>query len=210
MRDRLQSSECARYLKAMADPERLKIVQCLQQGPRIVAIATSAVREARNRERLLDPLRRREGIEVQVLSGRDEARFGVVAALESLSFRNGVVADLGGASLQLSRVRNRRVISTASLPLGAVRTTERFFKHDPPTPRELRALRAEIRARLHTALPSAELVIEDVPLVAYCPACAVERPLASPQELCCPACGTPTPEVVRDRELEVFALEIEP
>ncbi|HEU4439972.1 MAG TPA: hypothetical protein VFT36_12035 [Methylomirabilota bacterium] len=127
-----------------------------QQGPRIVAIATSAVREARNRERLLDPLRRREGIEVQVLSGRDEARFGVVAALESLSFRNGVVADLGGASLQLSRVRNRRVISTASLPLGAVRTTERFFKHDPPTPRELRALRAEIRARLAEALPPAE------------------------------------------------------
>jgi len=126
------------------------------QGPRIVAIATSAVRDAHNRERLLDPLRRREGIEVQVLSGRDEARFGVVAALESLSFGKGVVADLGGASLQLSRVRNGRVISTASLPLGAVRTTELFLKHDPPTPRELRALRAEIRTHLAAALPSAE------------------------------------------------------
>jgi exopolyphosphatase / guanosine-5'-triphosphate,3'-diphosphate pyrophosphatase len=127
-----------------------------EQGPRIVAIATSAVRDAHNRERLLDPLRRREGIEVQVLSGRDEARFGVVAALESLSFAKGVVADLGGASLQLSRVRNGRVISTASLPLGAVRTTELFLKHDPPTPRELRALRAEIRIHLAAALPSAE------------------------------------------------------
>ncbi|HUM14863.1 MAG TPA: hypothetical protein VL086_04165 [Candidatus Nitrosotalea sp.] len=126
------------------------------QGPRIVAIATSAVRDARNRERLLDPLRRDEGIEVQVLSGRDEARFGVVAALESLSFTRGVVADLGGSSLQLSRVRRGRVISTASLPLGAVRTTRRFLKHDPPTPRELRALRAEIRGQLAAALPLAE------------------------------------------------------
>jgi len=126
------------------------------QGPRIVAIATSAVRDARNRERLLDPLRRREGIEVQVLSGSDEARFGVVAALESLSFSKGVVADLGGASLQLSRVRNGRGTSTASVPLGAVRTTELFLKHDPPTPRELRALRAEIRTHLAAALPSAE------------------------------------------------------
>lgn len=126
------------------------------QGPRVVAIATSAVRDARNRERLLDPLRRREGIEVQVLSGSDEARFGVVAALESLSFSRGLVADLGGASLQLSRVRNGRVISTASVPLGAVRTTELFFKHDPPTPRELRALRGEICTRLAVALPSAE------------------------------------------------------
>ncbi len=126
------------------------------QGPRIVAIATSAVRDARNRERLLDPLRRNEGIEVQVLSARDEARFGVVAALESLPFAKGVVADLGGASLQLSRVRRRRLVSTASLPLGAVRTTRQFLRRDPPTPLELRALRVEIRARLQDALPPAD------------------------------------------------------
>src|SRR5947209_2205444 len=85
------------------------------RGPRIIAVATSAVRDARNRERLLEPLRRHEGIEVQVLSARDEARLGVEAALDSLAFRNGIVADLGGASLQLSRVRNRKVVSTASL-----------------------------------------------------------------------------------------------
>jgi exopolyphosphatase/guanosine-5'-triphosphate,3'-diphosphate pyrophosphatase len=65
-------------------------------GPRVVAVATSAVRDAKNRERLLGPLRRREGIDVQVLSARDEARFGVYAALDSLPFRDGVVADLGG------------------------------------------------------------------------------------------------------------------
>lgn len=125
------------------------------QGPRIVAIATSAVREARNRERLLDPLRRNEGIEVQVLSERDEARLGAEAALESLSFAKGMVADLGGASLQLSRIRHGRVVSTASLPLGSVRTT-RAFLHDPPTPRELRELRAQIRERLRNALPTAD------------------------------------------------------
>jgi exopolyphosphatase / guanosine-5'-triphosphate,3'-diphosphate pyrophosphatase len=125
------------------------------RGPRIVAVATSAVRDAENRERLLDPLRRDEGIDVQVLSARDEARLGVDAALESLSFNNGLVADLGGASLQLSRVRRRKVVSMASLPLGAVRTTCCFVHHDPPTPRELRALRREIRAQLMVGLPPA-------------------------------------------------------
>jgi hydrogenase nickel incorporation protein HypA/HybF len=64
-------------------------------------------------------------------------------------------------------------------------------------------------AREGSSLSAAELVIEEVPLVAYCPACAAERTLASAQRLCCPACGAPTPEVVRGRELEVFALEIE-
>src|SRR5919108_1214255 len=73
------------------------------RGPRVVAVATSAVRDARNRERLLGPLRYREGIDVQVLSARDEARLGVDAALESLPVRDAVVADLGGSSLQLSR-----------------------------------------------------------------------------------------------------------
>src|SRR6266699_4244164 len=124
-------------------------------GPRVVAVATSAVRGARNPEQLLGPLRRDEGIDVQVLSARDEARLGVDAALESLSFNNGLVVDLGGASLQLSRVRRRQVVSMASLSLGSVRTTRRFVRHDPPTPRELRALRREIRTQLIGGLPPA-------------------------------------------------------
>ncbi len=64
-------------------------------------------------------------------------------------------------------------------------------------------------ARPTSSLPSAELVIEEVAPAAYCPRCAAERSLASPIELCCAACGTPTPDIVRGRELEVIALEIE-
>lgn len=135
-------SFCSRYLPGI-------------WGPRVVAVATAAVREAKNRERLLEPLRRREGIEVQVLSARDEARFGANAALESLAFRDGLVADLGGASLQLSRVRDRKVVAISSLPLGAVRTTSRFFHHDRAQPRELQALRKEVRRQLLGSLSPA-------------------------------------------------------
>ena len=126
------------------------------RGPRVIAVATSAVRDAGNRERLLGPLRHDEGIDVQVLSARDEAQLGAAAALQSLSFRDGMVADLGGASLQLCRVRARRIGSVASLPLGSVRMTGRFLRHDPPEQRELRALRSEIRDQLVRALPPAE------------------------------------------------------
>ena len=124
-------------------------------GPRVVAVATSAVREAHNRERLLGPLRREEGIDVQILSARDEARFGVYAALDSLSFKDGVVADLGGASLQLSRVRDRKVVSMSSLPLGAVRTTGLFLPQQRPRPRDLQAFRVRVREQLQGALPPA-------------------------------------------------------
>ena len=125
------------------------------RAPRIVAVATAAVRDARNRERLLAPLRRDEGIEVRILSPRAEARLGVAAAIESLPFEEGVVADFGGSSLQLSRVRHGKMLSVVSLPLGAVRTTRRFLRHDPPTPRELRAFRNGIRAEMLGVMPAA-------------------------------------------------------
>ncbi len=64
-------------------------------------------------------------------------------------------------------------------------------------------------AREGTALATAELVVEDVPLVGYCRACDAARPLPSVWELRCPECGGPTPEIVSGRELEVFALEVE-
>jgi hydrogenase nickel incorporation protein HypA/HybF len=63
-------------------------------------------------------------------------------------------------------------------------------------------------AREGTSLAGAELLIEEVPVVARCSACAAERTLVFPQ-LCCPTCGAPTPDVVSGRELEVVALEIE-
>ncbi len=64
-------------------------------------------------------------------------------------------------------------------------------------------------AREGTPLEGSELVVEEVPLAVWCPACAAERRLAE-LDLRCPACGGPTPEVVAGRELEVVALEIEP
>src|SRR5262245_31257716 len=64
-------------------------------------------------------------------------------------------------------------------------------------------------ARDGTPLEAADLVIERVPLVAHCPRCAADRRLESVQQLSCPECGAPTPEIVSGRELEVVALEVE-
>jgi exopolyphosphatase/guanosine-5'-triphosphate,3'-diphosphate pyrophosphatase len=123
---------------------------------RFIAIATAAVRDAVNRDRLLGPLRRKEGIDVRVLTGPEEARLAASAAIEDLSRRfHGVIADLGGGSLQLTMVRRGRIARTASVPLGTVRMTKRFVRADPPEPRELRALRAEIRREIDAVLPTA-------------------------------------------------------
>jgi hydrogenase nickel incorporation protein HypA/HybF len=57
--------------------------------------------------------------------------------------------------------------------------------------------------------PDCELVVEDVPLVAYCPTCQADQIIESQQWLCCPKCGAPTGQIVTGRELEVTALELE-
>jgi exopolyphosphatase / guanosine-5'-triphosphate,3'-diphosphate pyrophosphatase len=123
--------------------------------PRVLAVATAAVRDASNADRLLAPLRREAGVEVKVLSGAEEARLGAAAVLWRRPVDRGAIIDLGGGSLQVTRVRGGRVARVASVPLGAVRTTLRFLRHDPPRAHEVQALRRETRDRLLGVLPRA-------------------------------------------------------
>jgi hydrogenase nickel incorporation protein HypA/HybF len=60
-----------------------------------------------------------------------------------------------------------------------------------------------------TPLAESRLIVEDVPVVIFCPQCREERTLKSLQSFTCPECGTPTMDVRRGKELEVFALEVE-
>ncbi len=59
-----------------------------------------------------------------------------------------------------------------------------------------------------TMLKGSRLLIETVPVEVYCPDCRTEQKLSSIQCFSCPQCGTPTPEIICGRELEVFALEM--
>jgi hydrogenase nickel incorporation protein HypA/HybF len=59
-----------------------------------------------------------------------------------------------------------------------------------------------------TPLQGSRLVIEEIPVVVFCPSCQASRPLSSVQLFCCAQCGTPTSEIVQGKELEVVALEI--
>jgi hydrogenase nickel incorporation protein HypA/HybF len=60
-----------------------------------------------------------------------------------------------------------------------------------------------------TPLQGSRLVIEDVPVVVFCPTCQTRRPISSVQLFCCRECGTPTSEIIQGKELQVVALELE-
>ena len=60
-----------------------------------------------------------------------------------------------------------------------------------------------------TPLEGSRLLIDEDPVVIFCPSCRARRPLSSVQLFCCPECGTPCSEIVQGKELEVVALEIQ-
>ncbi|HSY65004.1 MAG TPA: hydrogenase maturation nickel metallochaperone HypA [Terriglobales bacterium] len=60
-----------------------------------------------------------------------------------------------------------------------------------------------------TAVSGSRLIIEEIPVVVYCPTCQAPRPVSSLQLFCCAECATPTSEIVQGKEIEVVALEIE-
>jgi exopolyphosphatase/guanosine-5'-triphosphate,3'-diphosphate pyrophosphatase len=118
----------------------------------IRTVATSAIRDAKNQRDFLKAARKRSGLEIEVLSGEEEARYGYLAAVNSTTLSQGVVLDLGGGSMQLTRVEGREEIEGRSWPVGAVRMTERFLPDgDKPKRKQIKALRDHVAAEIEHA-----------------------------------------------------------
>lgn len=107
----------------------------------LLAVATSAVREAANGEDLVELARRRLGVRLVVVDGEREAAFAFLGAVHGLPVDHGLLFDLGGGSLEISQFRDRKLERTWTLPLGALRLSDQFLHADPPTASELNALR---------------------------------------------------------------------
>ena len=122
-------------------------------------LGTSAIRDAVNRDELLERIDRL-GQRIRVVSGEEEAALGVAAVANGFRYEDAWVIDLGGGSAQVSRMRERRYDHGTAHPLGALRLSERFLRGDPPKRSEIRALESsveeelgELIARLDGSLP---------------------------------------------------------
>ncbi|MGA2164906.1 MAG: Ppx/GppA phosphatase family protein, partial [Solirubrobacteraceae bacterium] len=122
------------------------------------AVATSAIRDAENAPAFLAEARMRTQLPIRVLSREQEARYGYLAAVNSTTLSDGCMLDLGGGSMQLVGVRDRRAHGSGSWRVGAVRMTERFLPNGGPAkPRQIEALREHVAQELKSAtwLPKA-------------------------------------------------------
>ena len=108
----------------------------------VLAVATSAVREAHNGQTFVSKVRSRFGIDVQVISGDEEARLAYAGARAQMGGRIGraTLFDLGGGSLEVVLGDGSQILHTASAPLGVLRAVAEQPSSDPPSPLDLCAI----------------------------------------------------------------------
>ena len=123
----------------------------------LMAFATSAVRDASNVGAVLTRVQAETGVELEVLSGDQEARLTFLAVRRWCGWSAGrlLMLDIGGGSLEIASGIDEEPDVAVSLPLGAGRLTRAWLRHDPPRRRELARLREHIIEQLES--PAAKL-----------------------------------------------------
>jgi exopolyphosphatase/guanosine-5'-triphosphate,3'-diphosphate pyrophosphatase len=126
------------------------------QTQELLPFATSALREAKNGEEIIRMINKDFHIDLQVLSGEEEARLTFLAARRWFGWSSGrlLVIDIGGGSLEMAVGVDESPEIALSLPLGAARLTKKFLKGDPYIDKSIRSLRDHIEEKLEQVLPT--------------------------------------------------------
>ena len=125
------------------------------QTEEILAFATSAIRDAKNGKAILAEINQKFEIDLQVLSGDDEAQMTFLAVRRWLGWSSGrlLVLDIGGGSLEIAVGDDERAEATVSLPLGASRLTREYLGSDPHSSKEIKALETLVLDAVNSSVP---------------------------------------------------------
>lgn len=128
----------------------------------IKSVATAAVRQAKNGQAFIKRVKEETGLELECISGEEEARLGFLGVINTIGLKNFVIFDLGGASTEVTLVKNRTIQHSVSLPIGALTLTGTYQKGDEFTEKEYHKMVKAIKTAIaeHTWLRNAK-----VPLV---------------------------------------------
>jgi exopolyphosphatase/guanosine-5'-triphosphate,3'-diphosphate pyrophosphatase len=116
--------------------------------PPVIAVATSAVRDAPNGPEFVRRVRRDANIALRIIPPEEEARLAYLGVAGAWELDRDAIFDLGGGSLQAITTQEGKIDHVESVRLGALRLTDRFLRHDPPKRHEIDDLRSHVEAEL--------------------------------------------------------------
>lgn len=114
----------------------------------VICVATSALRDAPNGKLFVDWIYQELGLNIQIIDGHQEARYGALAANNLLPVADGITVDIGGGSSDMALLRDGKIEATYSLDIGTVRLKELFFDKAMPLEETNRKARAYIQNEL--------------------------------------------------------------
>ena len=120
----------------------------IYQADKTIAVATAAIRNASNGGELVAKVAELTGIQLHIISGNTEAYISYLGVINTLDVKNGIIFDLGGGSTELILFKNRKILESVSLPLGAVNTTGMFNVRNEMPSNVYNDLNAFIMSRL--------------------------------------------------------------
>lgn len=119
----------------------------------IRAVATAAVRDARNGEEFVARILKDTGLRVEIISEQEEGRLAFLSAADGVGLEGrSAVIDIGGGSVEIVRATHRQIEFIASVPIGAVVMSERYHCSDPIPPEDYTRLGRHVRRALRRAL----------------------------------------------------------
>lgn len=110
----------------------------------IRAVATAAIRNATNRDDILEKIKTATSLTIELLTGEMEASYGFLGMINSLSVTDGYLIDIGGGSTELSLFRNRELLHSVSFPFGCVSLNKSYDSKEQLSDESLKAIEAVV------------------------------------------------------------------
>ncbi|MGB9679932.1 MAG: exopolyphosphatase [Thermoanaerobacteraceae bacterium] len=107
---------------------------------KIIAVATAAVRNSDNGKEFINTLYEKTGIKFNIIPGKEEAWYDYYSVINTMDINNAFLLDIGGGSMEIIKVKNRKIKEHISIPHGVVTLTEDFLTEDPPKNEEITKL----------------------------------------------------------------------
>lgn len=130
---------------------------------KLIVVATAAIRSASNGDSVLSRIKSEAGLDVTVISGKEEAYYDYYGTINSMSIREGLLVDIGGCSTELIYVKDRLLVDSISLPVGSLNITDMFHIGDSLDSE----LESEIQSYLKEIYESVDWLkrVDSIPLV---------------------------------------------
>ncbi|OOM79831.1 exopolyphosphatase [Clostridium sp. BL-8] len=91
-----------------------------------IVVATEAIRRAKNKTKILNLVKEKLNFDIRILSGLEESSYGYTTIKATMDINDAILVDIGGSSMEITLVKNRRILNGISLPLGSIPLTKRF------------------------------------------------------------------------------------